>query len=141
MSTFFEAYVIFGVKVKRKILTKYDNKRGCSHEETDKNFCAICGAPMWKTLRYKVELNDFANSVDDVSYYYSSDPSENDDIVIGFLVNMSDCIDELTELTNAQKQHYIGNPPRHRQDQNQNSKRQRQPLVQRPRRCLYFLSY
>ena len=108
MSTIFEAYVIFGVKVKRKILTKYDNERGCSHEETDKNFCAICGAPMWKTLRYKVELDDFANSVDDVSYYYSDYPSENDDIVIGFFVNMSDCIDELIELTNAQKQHYIG---------------------------------
>jgi hypothetical protein len=56
MSTFFQAYVIFGVKVKRKILTKYDNKRGCSHEESDGEFCAICGAPMWENVKHEIEL-------------------------------------------------------------------------------------
>lgn len=35
-------------------LSKFENDddfvRGCSHAETEENFCAKCGAPMWREI-------------------------------------------------------------------------------------------
>ena len=100
----YDAYVIFGVKVNNEVLHQFDEQRGCSHEETDKAYCAICGAPMFETVKrdIEIEIEPFDNGK--LSYYYSY--YEDEEIVIGFQVMNTDNISELVVLTDEQKEDY-----------------------------------
>lgn len=108
MSISFSAYIVFGVKADISILTQCVKERGCSHEETDKAFCAVCGAPMWKTINHRIYLDPHENSTEEISYYYSCDPDsfENEKIVIGFLVDVTNSISKFYELSKEQKEKY-----------------------------------
>ena len=86
MSVSFSAYIVFGVRIKYEKLFQSGEQRGCDHETRDFQFCPECGEQMWISTTNKVELNPFENSLSDVSYYYSFEPSKRDNIVIGFLL-------------------------------------------------------
>ena len=106
MSVSFSAYIVFGVRIKYEKLFQSGEQRGCDHETRDFQFCPECGEQMWISTTNKVELNPFENSLNDVSYYYSFEPSKRDNIVIGFFVDNTDDISSFNELTDAQKRHY-----------------------------------
>ena len=106
MSVSFSAYIVFGVRIKYEKLFQSGEQRGCDHETRDFQFCPECGEQMWKSTTNKVELNPFENSLSNVSYYFSFEPSKRDNIVIGFFVNNTDDISSFNELTDAQKRHY-----------------------------------
>jgi hypothetical protein len=56
MSKIAFAYMICCANIKRKMVTHFIEQRGCSHEESDGEFCAICGAPMWENVKHEIKL-------------------------------------------------------------------------------------
>ena len=98
MSVSFSAYIVFGVRIKYEKLFQSGEQRGCDHETRDFQFCPECGEQMWISTTNKVELNPFENSLSNVSYYYSYEPSKRDNIVIGFFVDNTDDISSFNLL-------------------------------------------
>lgn len=92
-----KAYTVFGIKLKKQLLTALDKERACSHPMNDNdNFCSKCGLTKFKTERYDL-IESMDSSSGRLSYFYSDSDSEeslDDDVILGFSLNKkTDCLD------------------------------------------------
>lgn len=73
------SHLVYGLKVTKDDLENKLQVRGCHHPETPKNFCAECGAPMFKD---NTALIDWDNATSMVKVFEPWDDSR--EKIIGF---------------------------------------------------------
>src|ERR1035437_6755302 len=84
MSTDYFARVVFGILVEHKQLLSELKQRGCNHQlqaRPGENFCPKCGKKIWMVSNEN-ELD--ANPDEGLGYFYSYEPDDESEVVLGF---------------------------------------------------------
>ena len=112
MSKIAFAYIICCANIKRKMVTYFIEQRGCTHEESDGEFCAICGAPMWENVKQEIELtqtqinlgNKIGSDYSLSGYAYNMKDGVLTDVKSCFYIDQSCIVTNFEELNKNQKE-------------------------------------
>lgn len=92
------SHVIFGIKTNIDSVKQNSMQRTCDHDvQSNMNFCPECGKPTF--TEKTVSLLDSMEE-NGLSYFYS-DPSNKDDIIIGFQLGVTDYNKDIAEVKPA----------------------------------------